>query len=282
MENMELQIIDTPKGEVKTNLGDLQKFVAQKLTEYDPKNYTGDADSAKKARAELNKSADYVKLGRKKLEEYMRNPFSDTLDGLKTIEKDIKEASKNVDIIVKDKEQEEKDEKKSLIEAYWSATQFDLYSLDKIFNQKWLNKGYKIKDIKLEMESQQGKTLSDLKIIEKPGDDVETLKALYLDSLDISETLKKADELKEKKEALKREEESRKERELQKQQNELGHEIVESDEKQESSNLASLALEEEPDTDPEMTFQCEFTGKKSALFAMRQFMTDNQITYKKL
>ena len=282
MESMELQIIDTPKGDVKTNLSDLQEFVAQKLTEYDPEKYTGDADSAKKARAELNKSADYVKLGRKKLEEYMRNPFADTLDGLKTIEKDIKEVSKNVDVIVKNKEQEEKDEKKSLIEAYWSATQFDLYPLDKIFNQKWLNKGYKIKDIKTEMEAQQEKTLSDLKIIEKLSDDVETLKALYLDSLDISATLQKADELKEKKEALRREEESRKERELQKQQNELGHEIVESEEKQETVYLASMALDEEPDDDPEMTFSLEFTGKKSELFALRQWMTDHGITYKKL
>ncbi len=279
---MNLQIIETPKGEVKTNLAELRTFVAEKLTEYDPEKYTGDVASAKKARAELNKSAGYVKDGRKQLEDYMRDPFSLTLDGLKEIEQDIKSVSANIDLIVKTKEQEEKDEKKSLIEAYWASTQFDLFSLDKVFDQKWLNKGTSIKAIKEEMTATQEKALSELQIIERLPEDVDTLKALYLQNLNISDTLAQADTLKKNRELANKEKAERAERALRAQQNELGHEELKAQESQPTANLASLAMEEEPDDDPELTFTLEFTGKQSELFAMRQFMTDHGITYKKL
>ena len=278
----ELQIINTPKGEVKTNLNDLQTFVSEKLKEYDPELYAGDSDSAKKARAELNKSERYIKDGRKKLEDFMKQPYADTIDGLKLLEKDIKYASGNLDIIVKTKEQEEKDEKKSIIDAFWACTQFDLFTVDKVFNDKWLNKGYKEKDIKKDMADIQEKTFSELQIIERLPEDVTTLKAIYLDTLDLSATLKQADTLKANREIAEHEEASRKERALRAQQNELGYEELKAQESQPVTNLASLAMEEEPDEDPEMTFTAEFTGKKSDLFAMRQFMTDHGITYKKL
>jgi len=272
------------KGVLKTNIEELETFVAEKLIEYTPENYTGNADDAKKARAVLNNSKKLISSRRI---EIIRNAMARfCIDSFETrcknVEKDIITVSNALDSIVKTKEQEEKDEKKSIIDAFWACTQFDLFPVDKVFNEKWLNKGYKEKDIKKDIADIQEKTFSELQIIERLPEDVTTLKAIYLDTLDLSTTLKQSDILKKNREVAEREEASRKKRTLEKQQNDLGHEEYEAQENQPVVNLASAALEEEPEDDPEMTFTAEFTGKKSDLFAMRQFMTDHGITYKKL
>ena len=49
-----------------------------------------------------------------------------------------------------------------------------------------------------------------------------------------------------------------------------------------SVTLAAEVLGVEPDTDPVETYTLEFTGRKSELIAMRTYMSEHGITYKKL
>jgi len=48
----------------------------------------------------------------------------------------ISESSEKIDVIIKQAEDEEKKEKKEIIKKYYESKNFNIISLDKIFNQK--------------------------------------------------------------------------------------------------------------------------------------------------
>jgi hypothetical protein len=200
MENpLELKVVKSVVGTLETNIASLEKYVNSKLEEYKPELYIGDSVMAKKDRAELNNSKKVLTNARISLMKELMKPYEDFEDRCKNLEKKIDNASKALDEIVKAKENEEKEQKKNLIAEMWVKKDFNLVSLDKVFNQKWLNKTTKENEIDSEMDSIIQKIYSDLKSIEKFSvDNVETLKAHYLISLDIAETLDYGNELEKK------------------------------------------------------------------------------------
>lgn len=227
---LELQVIENKKGVLNTNIEMLETFVTEKLKEYTPEQYAGDSEAAKKDRAELNKSEKALASARKELIAELMQPYQDFESRCVRLEKMIKDASSKLDAIVKAKETEEKNVKTLEIKKIWQEFNFDLVTIDKIFNPKWLNKTTKDYQIKNEMESIIKKIYEELKIIEKYSDDAETLKAFYLDSLNISDTLDMGEELKKNREKVKAEEQTREVREtkenLEQQEKELKKDIA--------------------------------------------------------
>lgn len=233
-DTLELVVTEKSVGSLETNISRLEMLVDQRLEDYRPENYKGDADLAKKDRAELNKAKQTIQRSRINLIAELMKPYSDFEDRCKNLEKKIDNASKALDEIVKIKENEEKERKRNLITALWETRKCDLFSVEKIFNPKWLNKTFKESDITAEMDRKIEKTYKDLKTIEKycQINDVEeeTIKAHYLISLDIEETIEYCDELQKKKEIAQKEKEERTEREHQttinRQQKELVKEVI--------------------------------------------------------
>jgi hypothetical protein len=282
--------LEAKEGKLVTNIDELEAFVAAKLVEYTPENYKGDADAAKKDRAVLNTSISVVSSCRKDIVKRAmeRYGIADVdARGLK-LEKDIKKASDALDAIVKVREEEEKRVKRAQIEEFWKCQNFDLITLDKIFDQKWLNKTAKNKDIYEEIEKKIAGIYTDIKTLESLGIDADSLsilKPFYLETLDIGRAVQQWNSIKENRARLEKEEAERKEREAlkakQEAQIELAHEEVKAQDSAPMANLAAQAMGVEVDDDPEETFTCTFTGKRSALFAMRQYMIDHGITYTK-
>lgn len=244
-ENLELVVIEKSVGLLNTNIEALEKFIDKRLEDYKPENYKGDADLAKKDRAELNKAKE--KLSRTRID--LTNEFMKQLGDLercKACEKKIEQASKSLDEIVKIRERTEQEEKRKLIELFWEKQNCTIVPLEKIFNPKWLNKSFKESDILKEMDVKVHKIYDNLKTLERFADDVETLKAHYLMTLDIEETFQYGDELQRQREIAKREAEERTEREhsekISKQKDELWQEASNLDSKQEIENLAMQAL----------------------------------------
>lgn len=253
-----LEVIETPSlelvvqkktvGTLETNITALEEMVAKRLEDYKPENYLGDADLAKKDRAELNKAKDKIKRARIELIKELMKPYSDFEDRCKRLESNIDVASRALDEIVKVKENEEKEQKKAKIELLWQQKNFDLFPLEKVFNSKWLNKTYKESDISNEMDVLIDKTYKDLKSIERFGTDAETLKAHYLISLDLAETISYGDELQRQREVAAREAAERAEREHQKaievQKKELVKEAEKFEQNRNATSLAAQALGE--------------------------------------
>ena len=249
-DTLDLVVTEKSVGYLETNISALENLVEKRLEDYKPENYFGDAELAKKDRAELNKAKDKIGRARKDLIAELMKPYNDFEDRCKALEKKIDLASKALDEIVKLKENEEKENKRKNIEQFWISKNFELFPLEKIFNSKWLNKTYKESDIIAEMDCRIEKTYKDLKVCEKYssmyGLDPDTVKAHYLMNLDIEETISYCDELQRQKEIAQKEAEERAEREHQQQLNQqkeaLWKEESNFEQKQEINNLADLAL----------------------------------------
>ena len=289
-ESKEVSLVEkeSTEGVLVTNIDELEKFVAEKLVEYTPENYKGDSDAAKKDRATLNASKKAVSAKRIDIiKTAMARFMIDTFETrCKKVEKDIDTAALALDAIVKAKEEEEKAIKRAQIEQFWAVQNFDLVKLDKVFDQKWLNKTSKNKDIFDEIEKKIDDIYTGIKTIEAFGVDVDTLKPLFLECLDLGKTIEQGNRLKENRERLAKEENERKEREAAKSkqdaQKELDKEAIQEQKNEPIANLAAQAMGEVPNDDPEMSYTLKFKAKKSVLFALRQYMIDNGITYEKM
>jgi hypothetical protein len=212
-ESLTLVVRKEVAGVLDTNISEIENFVTERIKDYAPESYMGDADMAKKDRAELNKAKKALGEARKSVIDRLMKPYRDFESRCKALEGLIDTASGKLDAIVKEREAEEKEAKRALIQTEWDSRNFDLVPLDKVFNPKWLNKTYKLTDIANEMTVIIERTYKDLKTIEKFADDAETLKAHYLMCLDIGDTLDYGEELKKKRELAEREAKERAERE---------------------------------------------------------------------
>lgn len=243
---LELKVIKNVVGTLETNIEQLEIYVTNKLEEYKPELYSGDADSARKARAELNNAKKVLTQTRINIMKKVMKPYEDFELRCKALEKNVDSASGLLDAIVKEKEEQEKKLKRMRCEELWLSRDFALFPLEKVFNPKWLNKGTKESDITDEMDAIIDRTYKDLKTIEKFGTDADTLKAHYLISLDIGETLDYGEELAKKKELAEEEARNREQREhdevIKKQHEELVRESWESVERQPMEDLAAQAL----------------------------------------
>ena len=238
--------IVTPEVEVANNVDQLVGFITERIKDYNPEKYDGDAAKAKKDRTELNKGADQVKAVRQAIQEL--NPYKDIVEKLANAEKLIKSGSSALGNIVHAKEAEEQDAKRKLIQSEWDLKKFTLFPLEKIFNEKWLNKSYKMTDISNEMWVIIERTYRDFKTLEKM-DNPMALKSRYLTDLDLSATMKYAEELKANEKAAENELEHREEREheekIEAQKKETLAEIDRYANRAKSSNFAAEALGEE-------------------------------------
>lgn len=249
-ETLDLVVTEKSIGFLETNIEALENLVNKRLEDYKPENYLGDADLAKKDRAELNKAKEKIGRARIDLIAELMKPYNDFETRCKALEKKIEQASKALDEIVKQKENEEKELKRKVIEQFWTSKNFDLFPLDKIFNTKWLNKSFKESDILSEMDSRIEKTYKDLKVCERYsamyGLEADTIKAHYLMNLDIEETISYCDELQRQKEIAQKEAAERAEREhkekVLQQKEELWQEESNFENTQNVQNLAEMAL----------------------------------------
>lgn len=283
---LSLVVVEKKAGFLTTNIEALENFVLERLEEYKPENYQGDADAAKKDRAELNTAKKQIADERIRIMKELMKPFDEFVERCKGLEKNIDGASKALDEIVKLREQAEKEAKRAIIEEYWRIKEFELVHLDRVFDQKWLNKTAKIADVKKEIDSIIEKIITDLKTIEAFGVDVDTLKPLYLETLDLGVTIARGNAMKANRERLEKEKAERAEREKKEALQEAQKELIQEEEKAQheslAETLASQATGTESESDPIESFRIEFTGKRSALFRLRQYMLSEGITYIKL
>lgn len=243
---LELKVTKNVVGVLETNIEQLESYVNSKLEEYRPELYLGDADMARKDRAELNNSKKVLSQARISLIKELMKPYEDFETRCKALEKKIDTASGQLDAIVKAKEMQEKTAKKIRCEEIWLSKNFVLFPLEKIFNEKWLNKTTKESEISAEMDAVIEQTYKDLKLIERFGTDAETLKAHYLISLDIEETLGYGEELSKTRELAEQEARERADREhnqqLEKQQQELVQESLDAIKDEPMADLAAQVL----------------------------------------
>ena len=272
----------TPAVVIESNTEKLVAFIRDRVKDYSPEKYAGDADAAKKDRAELNKGAEQVKNIRQQIQAL--NPYGSVIEQLADAEKLIKSGADALGNIVKARQQEEQDAKYKLIEAEFASRKFDLFKLEKIFDKRWLNKTYKMTDIAAEITAAIDRTYRDLKTIEDfAGADADVLKAHYLISLDIGETMDYGEELRKKQELAAKEEQERAEREhaeqITAQKKELAAEVKDYSKRQTVVGLAAGALDEDAPAAERREYTLTVGVTEPQLMAIKNFLNQQGIEF---
>jgi hypothetical protein len=239
METNPLALIIKEKtlGILVTNAKDINAYVEEKLKEYSVDNYTGDAKQAAKDKAEINAAIKTLNDRRIALEKEWNMPFAEFKNIITETCDMMKTASGKLDVIVKAKEEEEKAQKRAQVEEIWNGKKFNLVTLDRVFNPKWLNKTTKLSTLGAEIDTIIKNITGDLASLDAFGEDTAILKDLYLSTLNLQQTLNKGAELKANRERLAQLEAEKKAREEQeKKENEtFGIQEEEKTEEQEST-----------------------------------------------
>lgn len=276
-ETLELKIGKKSLGQLTTNALEIKAKVEAILPNYDIANYNeSNIDSAKKDKALLNSFAKSLNDERIKIEREWMVPFNEFKDVANDICKLIKTATDKIDVVVKESEAKEKEIKRGQIVDFFDGLNFQLVPLEKFFDEKWLNKTAKLKDVQLEIKSKIAKISDDIITIEAIGNDVDLLKSLYLDTLNLNNTIKYANTLKANREAAQKEAETRTPAPAPTKE-------VPADE----NPFAPVSTEHstEPSTEPKaelLVRTMKVTGTYNQLVALGNFMNDNNITFEKI
>ena len=202
-EELNLVVNEMTIGTLTSNAKEILNSIKENVKNYSVEKFEGDAKKAAAEKAKFNALAKALNDSRIAYEKKWLAPFNEFKDTVNEAVNLIKgEVSAKLDIIVKAKENEEKEAKRKEIEDIWKVYDFKLVSLDKVFNSKWLNKTYKTKQIHDDIAHLIDHITGDLQSIEEFGEDTATLKELYLSTLDLQATLRRGAELRENRKRL--------------------------------------------------------------------------------
>ena len=186
--DLQLVVSEKTLGHLLTNAEQIKAIVKQGIKNYDIANYDEDNVAfAKKDKALLNSAAKQLNDERIRLEREFMQPFQSVKDTLCETVQMIKDASAKIDTVVKGVANKAKQKKYDLILTYFLEKQFILVEFEKIYKPEWLNKTYKIGDVKKEIDYKIKSILEDIDYIENCSLDIEDrdwVKADYLKTLD--------------------------------------------------------------------------------------------------
>ena len=275
--DLELVVSQEELGFLETNAKNIKEKVLAILPNYSAENYDeSNIDVAKADKALLNKSAKALNDKRIELEKKFNAPFEEFKTIIKETTDLIKQASSKIDEVVKDVDNKEKTKRKEIIVKCYEEKineLKDILPLEKIFEDKWLNKGaFNDKgEFKLvnELQDKINRVRNDLMAIGELHSKYEVeLKNDYLNNFDLSRVIAKNTEL------------IRKEELLKVQQEESQKAIIEQKEEKILEDAGKKVMTYI--TDDELTYTLKITGKRSQLVALKKFLETNEMKYEKV
>ena len=147
MEEKEFELVIKEKnlGSLTTNAKAIKESVEKALSNYKAENYDeSNIDDAKKDKALLNNTSKKLNDERIKIEKEFMKPFEEFKTTVTETCNLIKKASNEIDVIVKSVEDREKEKRKEIVKKIFDTNVNELkevLSFEKIFDDKWLNKG---------------------------------------------------------------------------------------------------------------------------------------------
>ena len=196
-QSLQLVITDKSLGSLTTNALQIKAMVEAALPDYNIANYADNLDLAKSDKAMLNKSKKALNDERIKIEREFMKPFEEFKGIVSGTCKLIDSCTAKIDSVVKEADEIEREKKRDMIAKLWEEHGTKIVPLAKAFNEKWLLKSAKEKDIIFSIQEKALSIESDMRTLEAIGEDVETLKAMYLESLNLNETIQYSMRLKE-------------------------------------------------------------------------------------
>lgn len=194
------------EGKVYTNASDLLPAIQEKLKAYD---YVVDENNYKQAKSDRTALNNLVKIVSDKRKQVENEAFSQWLQDKKDImavEKTIKAASDKLGDGINEVDNAEKELKRSQIKELWANMTNDKYPFDLVFEERYLNKTVKNKEIEESLNNKFLKAEEQLSFIQAslPDDELqaEQVIQLFCKTLDLSKATERINEIKEAKAKL--------------------------------------------------------------------------------
>ena len=201
--NLEVSAKD---GKVYTNASDLLPAIQEKLKAYD---YIVDENNYKQAKTDRTSLNNLVKIVSDKRKQVENDVFTQWLQDKKDImqvEKTIKAASDKLGAGINEVDNAEKELKRNQIKELWTNMTNDKYPFDLVFEERYLNKTVKNKEIEESLNNKFLKAEEQLSFIEAslPEDELqaEQVIQLFCKTLDLSKATERINEIKEAKAKL--------------------------------------------------------------------------------
>lgn len=193
-------------GKVYTNASDLLPAIQEGLKAYD---YVVDENNYKQAktdRASLNNLVKVVSDKRKQVENDVFAQWLQDKKDIMAVEKTIKAASDKLGNGINDIDNAEKELKRNQIKELWENMTNNKYPFELVFEERYLNKSVKPKEIEESLNNKFLKAEEQLSFIEAslPDDELqaEQVIQLFCKTLDLSKATERINEIKEAKAKL--------------------------------------------------------------------------------
>ncbi len=207
MKNMEFNLeVRAHEGKVYTNASDLLPAIQEGLKAYD---YVVDENNYKQAKSDRTVLNNLVKIVSDKRKQVENDVFAQWIQDKKDImavEKTIKAASDKLGDGINDIDNAEKELKKNQIKELWLNMTNNKYPFDLVFEERYLNKSVKPKEIEESLNNKFLKAEEQLSFIQAslPDDELqaEQVIQLFCKTLDLSKATERINEIKEAKAKL--------------------------------------------------------------------------------
>lgn len=238
-------------------------------------------DEAPKWRAELNKKAKRISDFRIAFEKDFKKRIEKSTSQLKELASFYADASSNIDVQVKEFDEKRKQEKNAAIGKIYEDCIEDMREflpLEKLYNDKWGNKGFSLADIEKEIKSRVATTKDSIEAIQTLGTKYESqMISAYLARFDMSDALKKKAELEQIDAEMERRRKAAEEEAIRKQ--------AEADARAAVENATVVPIEEEEEPiaqEQEYRLAFEVFGSKEQLTALCNYIRENGYRYNRL
>lgn len=170
------------------NADEIAKEVEAKVGYYKNLVYTEDqVAEAKKDRATLRKFVTALKDKDHEIKERCLAPYEEFHNQMQKIILLVEEPAELIDKQVKEYEEAQKEQKKKAIQELFSMKGFQPWvTLDRIWNQKWLNKTYTMKQIDADLTSIQHKIGEDILLINGQKEGMQAALSEYKRTMDVT------------------------------------------------------------------------------------------------
>lgn len=268
--------------EIKDALGKmLKKYKGLRVTE-------NDIPASTKDRAALGKFISALEDARKEVKRRCLAPYEEFAKKVGELVAMVDEPRSAIDAQLKAFEERRKAERADEIAEFFDANAGDLAELlkvDAVSDPKWLNKTCAASVWQSELLAKIAEVRSGLDSVRlvAPDELRNEAQSRYLETLSLGQTIAWLDARKAQAKALAEREAARKAAEAERAADEEARAKAAQARAAEPRPWgASVAAPASAIADPEITFALRFTGRKSALVAMRKFMDANGIRYEKI
>lgn len=197
---MELRVKQPSFPEIiEFNFSELKEEITRKTSEYINLVYTEDQiKDAKKDVATLRKFTKAISDERIRIKKECLKPYEDFEAKIKELDGIVGKAIQNIDSQVKAFEDQKKNEKLEEIKAFFENTvHADWLTLEKIFDEKWLNASVRMSAVESEILSKLEQIETDIMTLQNLPDFSFEAVEVYKDTLDINRAIQEGKRLSE-------------------------------------------------------------------------------------